>query len=350
MSRDDPRVRASGPQAARRNSRVRGRYAPSPTGDLHLGNASTALLAWLSARAGAGTFVLRMEDLDRPRVRAGSAEGILGDLAWLGIDWDEGPDRGGPHAPYQQSLRGALYDEAFSSLRNAGRVYPCFCTRRDIASAASAPQLPGDEIRYPGTCRGLDPERADRRMREGSRPAWRFRVEPGEEPELVDLVRGSVRGEPPGDFVVRRADGVAAYQLAVVVDDASMGISEVVRGEDLLVSTGRQILLYRALGLAPPAFGHVPLLLGADGIRLSKRHAGTSLRELREAGLRPERVVGRLAHLVGLRPEPTPVRPSDLLDGFSLAHVVRAPGGIRIAREGESLPLAWRSWEAGPGR
>jgi glutamyl-tRNA synthetase len=311
----------------------RGRYAPSPTGEVHLGNASSGLLAWLSIRSRGGSFVMRTEDLDRNRLRPGLAERILEDLAWLGLDWDEGPDRGGPFAPYEQWSRRERYAAALGRLRAAGRVFPCFCSRKDIAAAASAPQTPGDELRYPGTCRWLDPDQARRRIEGGRRHAWRFKVEPGQRPRFVDLVRGpwgEDQAEAPGDFVVSRSDDSPAYQLAVVVDDAEMGIDEVVRGDDLLLSTARQLLLYEALGWTPPAFGHVPLLLGPDGVRLSKRHAGTSLRELRESGFGPERIVGRLAWLAGLRPRPDPVAAAELVKGFSLDRVQPAPEGIRV--------------------
>ena len=297
---------------------TRGRYAPSPTGTTHLGNASTALLAWLSVRAQGGAYVVRMEDLDRARLVAGSAKGILEDLAWLGLDWDEGPDRGGPYAPYVQSERGAHYAAAFSQLRAAGAVYPCFCSRKDIQSAASAPQVQGDETFYPGTCRGLAPSEIDARIAAGRPHAWRFRVDPAAIRPFDDRVHG--RYEAPqgsiGDFVVRRADGVPAYQLAVVVDDIAMKIGEVVRGDDLLASTVRQILLYDALDAAPPAFAHVPLLLGADGVRLSKRHQGVTLREQRAVGETAEAIVGRLAHRHGLRPTAEPVAARDLIPTF----------------------------------
>ena len=312
-------------------SPCRGRYAPSPTGHLHLGNASTALIAWLSVRARDGCFVMRMEDLDRGRVRPGLAESILEDLEWLGIDWDEGPDRGGPSAPYEQSARATLYDRAFDELRESGRVYPCFCSRKDIAAAASAPQTPGDEARYPGTCRDLDPDDVSARLREKRPPAWRFRVEPEPGPPFLDWIRGRCApagGLPPGDFVIRRMDGVAAYQLAVVVDDAAMEITEVIRGDDLLPSTVRQLILYEALGHSPPAFAHVPLLLGPDGARLSKRHEGVTVRELRDAGLGARAIVGRLAHLIGLRPTAEPVHPRELIDVFSFDDIVEAPEGI----------------------
>jgi glutamyl-tRNA synthetase len=310
---------------------VRGRYAPSPTGTIHLGNASTALIAWLSARARGGAYVMRLEDLDAPRVVEGAAERILGDLAWLGLDWDEGPDVGGACAPYTQSERLRFYDEAFDRLRQAGFVYPCFCSRRDIQAAASAPQTPGDEVLYPGTCRALGEDEVARRIAAGRAHAWRFRVEEGCAAGFDDLVRGRFDLEPGaiGDFVVRRADGVPAYQLAVVVDDVAMGITEVVRGGDLLASTVRQILLYRALAAEPPAFAHVPLVLGNDGVRLSKRHQGVTLAEFRDDGVDPEAIVGRLARLLGLRRSAARTRARDLIEGFDL-ETLRGVADIRL--------------------
>jgi glutamyl-tRNA synthetase len=266
---------------------------------------------------------MRIEDLDASRVVAGSSEALLRDLAWLGLDWDEGPDVFGPHAPYVQSERRALYDRAFERLRAAGYLYPCFCSRRDIQGAASAPQAPGDEVLYPGTCRRLEADEAARRIATGRPHAWRFRVDPSDLSGFDDLVCG--RFEPAagatGDFVVRRADGVPAYQLAVVVDDAAMAIDEVVRARDLLASTVRQRLLYQALGARQPRFGHVPLVLGDDGVRLSKRHRGVTLAELREAGDTPEAVVGRIAALIGLRATSEPVSARDLIAGFGLSAV-----------------------------
>jgi glutamyl-tRNA synthetase len=301
-------------------SATRGRYAPSPTGEIHLGNASTALVAWLSARSRGGVFVMRLEDLDAPRVRPGAAERIAADLRWLGLDWDEGYDVGGPFAPYVQSARLDRYRHALERLKAAGRVYPCFCSRKDIAAAASAPQQAGDETPYPGTCR-------DRRdTPTGRRPAWRFRVEPGDPSSFHDAVFDRFDAPLPTDFVVWRNDGTPAYQLAVVVDDAAMRITEVVRGEDLLVSTLRQLALYRALDLEAPAFAHAPLMLGADGVRLSKRHAGTSIEELRTAGLLPAAVVGRLAAWLGLRPDPSALEARELVAGFDLRSVRKAPG------------------------
>jgi glutamyl-tRNA synthetase len=282
---------------------------------------------------------MRMEDLDRNRVREGFAERILEDLSWLGIDWDEGPRIGGPCAPYEQWSRLDRYEVALAALKDGGMAYPCFCSRRDIANAASAPQSPGDEVRYPGTCRDLAPLEAGKRIDAGARHAWRFRVDPEERPRFDDLVHGrwgADQSEAPGDFVISRADGVPAYQLAVVVDDAEMGIDEVVRGDDLLASTARQLLLYRALGREAPLFGHVPLLMGTDGVRLSKRHKGVTLRELRERGFSAEQLVGRMARLLGLRSGSDPIPAGALLEGFSLGNLKAVPGGLVVD------PAAWR--------
>jgi len=311
----------------------RGRFAPSPTGPLHLGNARTALVSWLAARAAGGAYLLRVEDLDGPRVRPGLEAAILDELRWLGLDWDEGPDVGGPRGPYRQSERLAAYARALEQLRERGAVYPCFCSRAEIAASSQAPHGPSDEgPRYPGTCRALDAAEIARRSA-ARRPAWRFRVAPGAV-AFDDAVHGPQALDVDaavGDFVVARADGVPAYQLAVVVDDAAMEVSDVVRGDDLLASTARQLLLYRALGLAPPRFAHVPLVVGEDGTRLAKRHGARSLGELRAAGARPEAVVGLLAALSGLAPAGASRRPADLVPGFELARVPRAPAPLAAA-------------------
>ncbi|MDB4951474.1 MAG: Glutamate--tRNA ligase [Gemmatimonadetes bacterium] len=321
---------------------IRGRFAPSPTGALHLGNARTALLAWLHARASGGRFVMRVEDLDPGRVRPGLMEAQLADLRWLGLDWDEGPDVGGPHAPYVQTRRTALYDTALNRLADAGRLFACACSRRDLAAAASAPHGGGDEgPRYPGTCRARDPRPwlapSDDQPNGGeggsadTRPmALRFRMEPGEVC-FDDLLQGRVCLDPSadaGDFVVRRRDWVAAYQLAVVVDDAAMGITHAVRGADLLPSTARQILLYRALGLAAPAFLHVPLLLGADGERLAKRHGAVSLADARAAGVAPERVVAWLASTCGLAAPGEELTAAELVPRWSVKRLPRTPSTV----------------------
>jgi glutamyl-tRNA synthetase len=297
-------------------SSYRGRFAPSPTGPIHLGTARTALVAWLAARARGGALVLRVEDLDAPRVRPGALERMLDDLRWLGLDWDEGPDVGGPLGPYVQSQRLARYDEAISTLEARGHLFRCTCSRKEIESVASAPHGEDGPL-YPGTCRRAPshPERP---------AALRFRLERTE--GFVDAVRGPIpAGLGAGDFVVRRADGVYAYQLAVVVDDLAMRITEVVRGDDLLGSTPRQIALARALGAEPPAYAHVPLVLGPDGQRLAKRHGGATIADQREAGASPERLIGRLARSLGLRHDDRPVQALELVEGFSLASLAREP-------------------------
>jgi glutamyl-tRNA synthetase len=259
---------------------------------------------------------------------------ILDELRWLGLDWDEGPDVGGPVGPYRQSQLGARYAEALKRLRAARLAYPCFCSRAEIAAAVAAPHGPSDEgPRYPGTCRGLQPAEVTRRSGE-RRPAWRLAVEPGEV-AFDDGVHGPCAHDvaaTTGDFVVMRADGLAAYQLAVAVDDAAMGITAVVRGDDLLPSTARQLLIYRALGLAPPAFAHVPLVVGEDGERLAKRHGALSLGELRERGADPRAVVGLLAALSGLVEPGARCWPSDLVEGFDLARLPRTPARLAAAQ------------------
>ena len=307
----------------------RGRFAPSPTGPLHLGNARTALLSWLSARAAGGAYLLRVEDLDGPRVQEGLEGRILEDLRWLGLDWDEGPDRGGPFAPYRQSERAGAHARALDALREAGLAYPCFCSRAEIARASQAPHVSDEGPRYPGTCRSLGGEERAERARHRS-PAWRLRVLAGPV-EFADGVHGPQSidvAATVGDFVVARADGVPAYQLAVAVDDSAQGITEVVRGDDLLPSTARQLLVYRALGLEPPRFSHVPLVLGLDGERLAKRHGALSLGELRLRGADPRGVTGLLASLSGLAPEGERLHPQDLVRGFRLERVRREPARL----------------------
>jgi glutamyl-tRNA synthetase len=269
------------------------RFAPSPTGDLHLGGAWTALASWAFARAMGGRTVLRVEDIDTPRVVAGSAERIGEDLAWLGLSWDVGP--------IAQSTRLALYEESLAKLDAAGLTYPCDCSRAEIARAASAPQG-GDEGResvYPGTCRDASPGRELKRP-----PAIRLRVPEGTTIAFDDAIRGYVEedvAKQVGDFVLRRGDGVFAYQLVVAIDDAEMGISHVVRGDDLLGSTARQILLMRLLDqVRVPIYAHVPLVVAPDGERLAKRTRGRTVRELAERGMPAEALIGILAHGLGL--------------------------------------------------
>jgi len=269
-----------------------------------MGNLRTALLAWLFARSTHGQFVLRIEDLDRPRVRSGVTQTMLTDLHWLGLDWDEGPDRDGPYAPYTQSERLDIYRHYIHQLRDANLIYPCYCSRAEVAHAASAPQQgANDGPRYPGTCRQLTPKQCRQHEASGRRPALRFRVDASRAVTFTDLVQGTMTQyvqQVAGDFIVCRADGIMAYQFAVVVDDALMHINQVVRGDDLLTSTARQILLYEALDFPIPTFAHVPLLVDQQGKRLSKRTASTGLAPLRALGMTPEQVVGDLAASCGL--------------------------------------------------
>ena len=271
------------------NSQYRGRLAPSPTGYLHLGHARTFWTAQERARTQGGTLILRNEDLDRARCRPEFVSAMLEDLRWFGFQWSEGPDCGGPFAPYSQSERLTHYRAALEKLRAGGFIYPCTCSRKDIAAAARAPHAADDdEPLYPGTCRNKSLSTIN------SQPStpfnWRFRVPDGETISFIDGYFGPqqlVAGKDFGDFVVWRHDDIPAYQLAVVVDDAAMQITEVVRGADLLKSTSRQLLLYRGLGLASPAFYHCPLMTDDSGVRLAKRHDALSLRSLRDSGNHP---------------------------------------------------------------
>jgi len=301
---------------------VRGRLAPSPTGALHLGNARSFLLAWLSVRRAGGTLLLRIEDLDHPKVKPGAARQALEDLRWLGLDWDEGPDRGGACGPYVQSLRRPLYREALERLRSAGLAYPCICTRRDVGSLQSAPHAEEEGLFYPGTCRGRFPGYREAAEALGGvrQPVWRFRT-PVRETRFEDGFRGMQRqtvAEAVGDFPLARDPAGAGYMLAVVVDDAAMGVTEVLRGDDLLGATHRQLLLQEALGLPVPRYVHVPLVVAEDGRRLAKRHGDTRIASLREAGCSPGQIVGLLAWWCGWADFGATVRPEELVPGFRL--------------------------------
>jgi glutamyl-tRNA synthetase len=266
----------------------RGRLAPSPTGYLHLGHARTFWIASERAKSAGGTLILRNEDLDSSRAKPEFISAFIEDLHWLGISWDEGPDIGGPLGPYDQSERMRSYHAAFEQLRSAGFLFPCTCSRQDVLRSAQAPHQDQEEPLYPGTCRAKTEKDCT-----GQQINWRFKVPAGEKIQFQDGYFGHQEfeaGKDFGDFVVWRHDQTPSYQLAVVVDDAAMQITEVVRGADLLLSTARQILLYRALGLHPPAFFHCPLLLDEHGKRLAKRHDSLSLRELRRQGRSPESI------------------------------------------------------------
>ena len=276
-------------------------------------------------------MVLRMEDIDPERSRAAFAGSIREDLAWLGLDWDEGPDKGGALGPYVQSERLERYASWLEEFRRRGLVYPCYCTRKELRSMASAPHVGDEGAPYPGTCRRLDATGREARERDGRRASLRMDIDAalralGKEDaqgRLVfhDAVLGRQAVSPlqqGGDFALRRSDGVVAYQLAVAVDDAAMGISEVVRGDDLLASTPRQILLFHLMGAVPPTYAHLPLLHDASGERLAKRHKSLEISELRAKGIQAEAVVGYLGFLAGWLDSPRPLRPKHLLDCFSL--------------------------------
>ena len=282
---------------------MRVRFAPSPTGQLHVGNARTALFNWLMARGQGGAFILRIEDTDVERSTRESGEAILQDLRWLGLTWDEGPDVGGAYAPYRQSERLHLYQSCAEELLGAGRAYHCFCTTTQLEAERRAAVAEGRPAHYAGTCRRLSREQALARIADGERPAIRFRVPEDRDIVFRDLVRGDVRfhADVIGDPIILRADRTPAYNFAVVVDDALMAVTHVVRGEDHISNTPRQILMYEALGFVPPAFAHLAMVLGPDHSPLSKRHGATSVAEFRARGYLPEALLNYLA-LLGWSP------------------------------------------------
>lgn len=298
-------------------SAVRGRFAPSPSGEMHIGNALAALLSWLQVRQLGGAYVLRMEDIDTGRCRESYAVQLVQDLRWLGLDWDEGPGISGPYGPYVQSERLGLYAQALERLDAAGRLYPCYCSRHDILAAAAAPHgLSSEGPSYPGTCRRLSPaQRQERALQK--QPSLRFAVT-DRRLSWHDGIAGlqTAPASEGGDFIVRRADGIYSYQLAVVVDDALMGITDVLRGRDLLDSTPRQLQLYEALGWEAPSFAHLPLLMNEDGRRLAKRHGGITLAELRSKGIPPQQITGWLAWVAGLLDRPEALSARELIGSY----------------------------------
>jgi nondiscriminating glutamyl-tRNA synthetase len=275
------------------------RFAPSPTGELHLGNARTALFNFLLAQRAGGRFVLRIEDTDAQRSQESHLALVLEDLRWLGLHWNAGPDREDDRGPYRQSQRGALYARFFEALERQEIAYPCFCTPLELEVSRRAQLGSGRPPRYAGTCRDLSAEQRRAKQAQGLAATLRFRVPSGRRIEFVDLVHGpqSFLSDDIGDFIVRRADGTAAFFFSNAVDDASMGITHVLRGEDHLANTPRQLLILETLALQAPSYGHVSLILGPDGTPLSKRHGATSVREYRDSGYRPEALVNHLFRL-----------------------------------------------------
>ena len=296
---------------------VVGRFAPSPSGRMHLGNLLCALVAWLSARSAGGRMVLRIEDLDTARCPRAYARQLEEDLRWFGLDWEEGGEQGGPHGPYFQSQRTAFYEEAFSHLAQRDRIYPCFCTRAEL-HAASAPHASDGLAPYSGRCRSLTQAQAEA-MAAKRRPAWRIQA-PARWIAFTDGHYGPYAAQLDrdcGDFILRRSDGVYAYQLAVCADDGAMGVTQVVRGRDLLAYTPQQIWLLEELGYPPPQYYHIPLLTAPDGRRLSKRDGDLDVGALQKRYGRPEPVVGLLGHWCGLLDRPEPAAARELVGLFS---------------------------------
>jgi glutamyl-tRNA synthetase/nondiscriminating glutamyl-tRNA synthetase len=330
---------------------MRVRFAPSPTGQLHVGNARTALFNWLLAHGKDGTFILRIEDTDAERSTRESEHGILEDLRWLGLDWDEGPDVGGLHGPYRQSERLHLYESYAKELMTGGHAYFCFCSPQQLDAERQADLAAGRPPRYRGTCRSIEAAEARRRVEAGEHPVVRFRVPDHTEVAFHDRVRGEVtfNTEQFGDPIIVRSDGRPQYNFAVVVDDALMEITHVIRGEDHISNTPRQILLYRALGFTPPEFAHLSLVMGPDHTPLSKRHGATSVMEFRERGFLPDALLNYLA-LIGWSPggdkELLPIQ--ELARRFALEDVGHSAGVFDVEK------LAWMNRhymkEASPAR
>jgi len=315
------------------------RFAPSPTGELHLGNARTALFNLLLARHGGGRFLLRIEDTDAGRSSEAYTRALMADLRWLGIDWDAGPDREDGRGPYRQSQRGALYAQEFARLEQAGVVYPCFCTPLELSLSRRAQLAAGKPPRYDGKCRELTDAECAQRAAQGLPATLRFRVPPGERVAFVDFVHGpqSFATDEIGDFVVRRADGSAAFFFSNAVDDARMGVTHALRGEDHLANTPRQLLVLAALALMPPAYGHIGLIVGADGTPLSKRHGAVSVREYRERGYQAAALVNHLFRLGHSSPLHGLLSLEQMAEAFDPAHLQRAP-----ARFDEQQLAVWQ--------
>ncbi len=318
-------------------TRVTTRFAPSPTGELHLGNARTALFSWLFARHHGGSFVLRIEDTDTERSKEPFTQALMDDLRWMGLVWDRGP--GDPGDEYRQSRRGAIYARHSATLDARGFTYPCYCTPLELEMSRKAQLAAGRPPRYAGTCRDLSPEARVRKSAQGISPTTRFRVPAGRVVEFDDMVHGAQRfaTDDIGDFILRRADGSAAFFFSNAIDDAAMGITHVLRGEDHLTNTPRQLLVLEALELRTPTYGHLSLLVGADGAPLSKRHGATSVREFRERGYLPGALANHLFRLGHSSGENGVLSPEAMPRHFTVKHLGRAP-----ARFEESQLNVWQ--------
>lgn len=315
------------------------RFAPSPSGELHVGNARTALFNLLLARQSGGRLLLRIEDTDAARSSEQHTQGLLADLRWLGIEWDAGPDREDAAGPYRQSRRGANYERYFQTLRERGLTYPCFCSALELEASRRSQLAAGRPPRYAGTCRTLTPaQQAERRAR-GEPAVTRFRVPHGRQIEFADFVHGPQRflSDDIGDFVIQRTEGTAAFFFSNAVDDVDMGVTHVLRGEDHLTNTPRQLLILEALQLRAPSYGHVSLLVGADGAPLSKRHGATSVREYRERGILPVALRNHLFRLGHSSSEHGLLCSDEMAQAFDLRHLGRAP-----ARFDEQQLLVWQ--------
>ena len=312
------------------NTPVRVRFAPSPTGKLHIGGARTAIYNWAFARANGGTFILRIDDTDPTRSTEENTQVILRAMRWLGLDWDEGPEVGGDFGPYKQTDRMRLYADAAKRLAEEGRAYPCFCTAEKLAEDKAAAHARKDPFQgYQRTCRDIDPAEAAARIAAGEAHTWRIKVPLDRGDVLVhDAVHGDVTFDAKDldDFVIVRSDGTPTYNFATVVDDAAMGITHVIRGDDHLSNTPRQVMVYEALGAPVPTFAHISMILGEDGKKLSKRHGATSVEEYRDAGYLPDAFVNYLALLGWSLDGDTTIVPRDVLAReFSLEHVSKNP-------------------------
>lgn len=321
------------------HGRITTRFAPSPTGELHLGNARTALFSWLFARHHGGRFVLRIEDTDTERSKESYTSALMADLRWMGLAWDAGPDVPGASEEYRQSRRGPIYARHSATLDARGLTYPCYCTSLELELSRKAQLAAGRPPRYAGTCRELSPEARVRKSAQGISPTTRFRVPTGKFVEFDDMVHGAQKfaTDDIGDFILRRADGSAAFFFSNAIDDAEMGITHVLRGEDHLTNTPRQLLVLEALGLRAPTYGHLSLLVGADGSPLSKRHGATSVREFRERGYLPAALCNHLFRLGHSSSENGVLSLDGMAKHFTVKHLGRAP-----ARFEESQLNAWQ--------